>query len=144
MSGDSSRREFLVAASLAGAALATGGAAGCGNDKTGMRQQVDIDEDGRLIVRDPELADKLTAIWNYQESVGDTLVNGGIPVVFGRIEKPKTVWPDPARISGGSSQDQVSVAAGTTRSPRVQNVSWTEDSPEGSKVNSLCRCMPGE
>lgn len=64
MNEDSSRREFLRNASLAGAALVAGGSvagvAGC------AKNQVEIDQNGCLFVKDKELAATLYEQWRAQ------------------------------------------------------------------------------
>ena len=62
MSRDSSRRGFLVTASLAGAAIAAGGATGgCG---TRPKPQVEIDRDGRIVIHDRAVAKRLADVWD--------------------------------------------------------------------------------
>lgn len=79
MKEDSSRREFLRNASLAGVALVAGGtvagATGCGGD------QVEIGEDGCLFVKDKRLAARLYAQLQAQNKP-DTGPRKGICVSF--------------------------------------------------------------
>lgn len=79
MSGKSSRRDFLVTATLAGAALAAGAGAGCG---TGAKEPpVEIDRSGRLVIRDPEIGRRME---NWAESrKGDSPdSSNGFPILI--------------------------------------------------------------
>jgi len=68
MGGNSSRREFLTTASLAGAALVVGGSAGCAGPQLLYRDQIRVDSGGCIIVTDKVLSAELYKKWLQQSS----------------------------------------------------------------------------
>lgn len=79
MAEDSTRREFLQKISLTGAALVAGAGAlsttGCGT-----KDQVEVDVDGKLVIKDRKIAQKLHAVLQAQAKPDNNGDHRGIVV----------------------------------------------------------------
>lgn len=114
-----------------------------------------VDTCGRVVINDKALAGQLSRIWAYQKNQNDPEVEGGIPVVFVRPTDSAANWePNPPCRRGAAAAESTETpstemrafqaAAGISSSTKVQGASTViENSPEGYKINSLCKCMPG-
>jgi hypothetical protein len=72
MTEKSSRREFLRSVSLAGAAVAIAGGAGCAKppEVQSRKPQIRMENDSTIVIEDPELIAALDRIYHSQEAQG--------------------------------------------------------------------------